>query len=162
MKHCLIAVLLALPVLSACENEAASGGSHFVETLSGTPVVREYDAGRLRFGEAVYRQHCADCHGTQAEGAKDWRKRDAQGFYPPPPLNGSGHAWHHPGRTLRDMIRNGSGRDEQGRLQGGMPAWQGKLAEHEIDAVVIWLQSLWPDPVYAAWAERIERTAENR
>jgi mono/diheme cytochrome c family protein len=34
-----------------------------------------------------------------------------------------------------------------------MPAWKGKLSDAQIDAVIEWMQSTWPDPVFAAWHE---------
>ena len=83
------------------------------------------------------------------------RKRKPDGKYPPPPLNGSGHAWHHSRAMLHEMIRTGSRPGE-----GDMPAWQGKLTGDEIDAVISWFQSLWPDQVYAEWYEMQERGNE--
>ncbi len=123
-----------------------------ISTLSGSAIVRKEDPELVRKGEAVFRRHCAACHGRQAEGAPDWRRRGEDGFYPPPPLNGTGHAWHHPTAMLRDMIRNGSPPG-----QGRMPAWGDKLSAEEIDAVIAWFQSLWPDEVYAAWYDREQR-----
>lgn len=87
------------------------------------------------------------------EGAPNWRQRDADGFFPPPPLNGRGHEWHHPTAMLRAMIRDGSPPG-----QGKMPAWGDKLSEQEIAAVVEWFQSRWPDPVYAAWYDMQQRS----
>src|SRR3546814_14205867 len=31
------------------------------------------DARQVALGEAVYRQHCASCHGAELEGQPDWR-----------------------------------------------------------------------------------------
>jgi mono/diheme cytochrome c family protein len=103
---------------------------------------------RLQEGRRIFLQHCAACHGPQAQGAPDWRKRDAQGRLPPPPLNGSGHDWHHSLATLKEIILSGSAAE-----QGNMPAWKGKLSDAQIDAILAWLQSLWPPAVYAAWQE---------
>jgi mono/diheme cytochrome c family protein len=102
----------------------------------------------LALGEQVYQQHCAGCHGDHAQGHEHWRKVGPDGNYPPPPLNGSGHAWHHSRAILRSVIKNGS--PPEG---GNMPAWKDKLSEREIEAVIDYFQSLWPDQVYAAWVE---------
>jgi mono/diheme cytochrome c family protein len=32
-----------------------------------------------------------------------------------------------------------------------MPGWRGKLSDDEIEAVIAWMQSLWPDDRYEAW-----------
>ena len=75
-------------------------------------------------------------------------------MYRPPPLNGSGHAWHHPKQTLHDMIKFGSPVDDSGKLTGRMPAWTGKLTDEQIDAIIAWFQSLWSDQVYAIWYDQ--------
>jgi len=38
-----------------------------------------------------------------------------------------------------------------------MPAWRDKLSDDEIDDIIVWFQSRWPDQVYAAW-QRMDRT----
>ncbi len=109
-------------------------------------VPRFHDPQQVAMGAQVYQRHCATCHGAQAEGAPDWRYRDEEGMFPPPPLNGSGHAWHHPRAWLKEMILNGSPPG-----QGRMPAWQGKLSVEETEAVIEWFMSQWPEPAYVAW-----------
>jgi len=115
-------------------------------------VNRVHDPKLVLQGESVYKLHCASCHGQHGEGAPGWRKRDADGMYPAPPLNGTGHAWHHSKDKLKDVILDGS---EPGK--GKMPAWRSKLSDQEVNAVIEWFQSRWPDPVYAAWYEEQER-----
>jgi mono/diheme cytochrome c family protein len=109
---------------------------------------RNYDAAVLAEGEKLFSVHCAQCHGQNAQGHPQWRKVGADGKYPPPPLNGSGHAWHHSRAVLRNVIKNGSPPG-----QGNMPAWEGKLTAQQIEHVIDYFQSLWPDPVYSAWIE---------
>ncbi len=145
-KEILIIGLLAA-VLSACDGS---------EQMGSVPVLmtpdRQLDPQQLAMGERVFQANCAVCHGAQAQGAPDWRKRDADGFYPAPPLDGSGHAWHHSLVMLEDMITNGS---PDGK--GKMPAWKGKLNQQEIQATLAWFQSQWPQPVYDAWYEMQQR-----
>ncbi|MCK4587196.1 MAG: cytochrome c [Gammaproteobacteria bacterium] len=134
-------------LVSACDGE---------NTNAGLPVPnappRQLDATQLALGKQVFQNSCALCHGAMAEGAANWRKKDADGFYPAPPLNGSGHAWHHSTEVLSSVINNGSVKG-----QGKMPAWNGKLSEQEIKAVIVWFQSKWPQPVYDAWFEMQQR-----
>ncbi len=102
----------------------------------------------LAQGERVFQANCASCHGTQAQGAPNWERPGVDGKYPPPPLDGSAHAWHHPRNALRQVIKEGTV-----RIGGNMPAWGDKLSDAEIDAVIAWFQSRWPDEIYAAWTE---------
>lgn len=39
-----------------------------------------------------------------------------------------------------------------------MPAWSGTLSGADIDAVIIYFQSLWPEEIYQAWLD-IDRRA---
>ncbi len=110
---------------------------------------RWYSEAQLQLGEQVYGQHCASCHGKQAEGTPDWRKTGPDGKYPPPPLNGTAHAWHHSLRVLLRQIRMG------GKPLGGtMPGFAGKLSNEEMLAAIAWFQSHWPDNIYRIWEER--------
>lgn len=113
-------------------------------------AARKLDPEKLKRGGAVYSKNCASCHGANGEATPGWRTPGADGRYPPPPLDGSAHAWHHSTETLEEMIRKGSPGG------GGMPAWDGKLTNQEIDDVIVWIKSLWPDDVYEVWYKEIE------
>jgi thiol:disulfide interchange protein DsbC len=112
---------------------------------------RWYDPATVDQGATLFEQNCASCHGLNAEGTADWKKTDADGNYPPPPLNGSAHAWHHSKELLTRTIREGGA-----KLGGSMPAFAGKLTDREIEAVIAYFQSKWPDPVYQKWASANE------
>ncbi len=142
---------ISLLALVGCDNGSKDLAAGVIESLTGPALERVADPKVIEQGERVFRQHCAQCHGQQAEGHPNWRKPDADGKYPPPPLNGTGHAWHHPKLWLKQMIQDGS------RPQGNMPAWRDKLTDDEIEAVIAWFQSQWPDRVYAAWYEMQNR-----
>lgn len=113
---------------------------------SSAPV---FDAGVVRRGRRLYLQHCAQCHGERAQGASNWTKPGPDGKYPAPPLNGTGHAWHHPMPALRYTIGHGTE-----AVGGGMPAWGDRLTDDEIDAIIAWFQSGWPPELYRAWERR--------
>ncbi len=151
MKRSLVVMVVAVAgLLAGCEGEGPAPGAS-IGTLSGPAVARDFDPERLARGEALFRRHCAGCHGERAEGDPQWRKIGPDGRYPPPPLDGSGHAWHHPRAWLERMIRDGS------RPEGNMPGWGEVLSEEEIGAVVDWFQSLWPERVYATWHDMHQR-----
>ena len=107
---------------------------------------RWYDRSRVESGAKVYAGHCAVCHGARGEATPDWRRREPDGSFPPPPLNGTAHTWHHPFAILARQIKFGAPGGG-----GKMPTFQAKLTDEEIVNVIAWFQSLWPDDVYAQW-----------
>jgi mono/diheme cytochrome c family protein len=113
------------------------------------PGERRYEAATLAEGRQLYQRYCQDCHGADAVGGPEWRRRNADGSFPPPPLNGTGHTWHHPLAQLYAVI-------EQGR--GTMPAWGDILNDEQIAALVYWMQSHWPERVYDAWYQIDQRS----
>lgn len=140
-------IAVALLGLSACDNDKVTGGLPVPEAPE-----RQYDPQQIAMGERVYKSECASCHGDTAQGAENWRKRGPDGLFPAPPLNGNGHTWHHSMAVLTGIIRNGSPDNKR-----SMPAWEGRLTDQEIEAVVMWFQSKWPQPVYDAWYEMQQR-----
>lgn len=95
-------------------------------------------------GARLFQEHCAQCHGPEAQGHPDWQ---TPGVVAAPPLNGTGNDWKRSRAELLAVIQNGTSR-------GGvavMPAWKGRLSEPEIADVVAWFQTLWPPEVYATW-----------
>ncbi len=113
---------------------------------------RWYTPNQVERGRVTFATHCARCHGRNAQGTPEWRETDANGNYPPPPLNGSAHAWHHPLPVLTRVI-------EQGGipLGGVMPGFSAMLDRGEIRETIAFFQSFWPDETYARWAELGER-----
>ena len=149
MKTYLAGALLAVLALTACER-----------TPSGTdagPPDRYQDAQQIARGQAVYEKVCLECHGVGGKGQPgDWRVRDAAGRFPPPPLDDSAHAWHHPTAVLLEAIRDGSPGG-----QGNMPAWKGTLSEQAMQDVVAYIKTLWSDPVYQLWWEMERQSLED-
>ena len=136
-------------LLAACSDQPA-----MVKTSStpapATPAVTAphgLDAKLIARGGEIYKANCVACHGANAEGAPNWSKKGADGKFPPPPLDASGHGWHHPKSMLVQTIREGTL-----KLGGGMPAWKGTLTDEDIEAVLSWIQSRWPEDVYKSWA----------
>lgn len=109
-------------------------------------TTRWYTPAQVVQGRKLFADHCAECHGNHAEGAKSWKTQDKDGSFRPPPLDGTAHTWHHDLPLLRMIVREGS------VARGGkMPAFAERLSTTEIDAVLAWLQSLWPEDVYRRW-----------
>lgn len=111
-------------------------------------VVRNIDTIKYSYGQKLFLKNCASCHGNKAEGTEHWRKTNKDGKYPPPPLNGTAHAWHHSLKVLSDIIKDGTA-----DIGGDMPAWKDKLSDKEIESILVFIQAQWPDEIYAIWYE---------
>jgi len=114
-----------------------------------TPGKRGEFAMIVRGGQ-LFSENCAQCHGDLAQGHPQWQQPDASGKYPAPPLDGSGHAWHHPTTALVRTIKFGTL-----AIGGGMPAWKDKLSDEDIGAIIQWFQSRWPEEIYQEWQTRV-------
>ncbi|MBT9590743.1 MAG: cytochrome c [Thiobacillus sp.] len=156
-----LAALLTGLLLSACDQAPESDVSQVpvggeVAGADAAPLDRKLDPAQIVRGQAVYDKNCLECHGANGKGQPgDWRIRNAEGRYPPPPLDDSAHAWHHPTKVLMEAIRDGSPGGE-----GNMPAWQGKLSEQEMQDTVVYIKSLWSDPVYRLWMKMEQQSLE--
>lgn len=148
-------------LLSACSDDQATasnvGSAKNAVPSTAAPSKAWYRFEQVSAGARIYQDNCAACHGKRGEGAENWRKAGPDGKYPAPPLNGSGHAWHHPLNILFHTIKNGSPGG-----QGNMPAWGKKLSDEEIIAVIAWFQSKWPREIYNNWVQRDAAARSNR
>ncbi len=115
-------------------------------------IKRDVNLREFSRGQKLYQKNCAVCHGKNGEGNPDWRKVDEDGKFPAPPLNGTGHTWHHSTKVLVDTIKNGTA-----KIGGNMPAWKDKLSNQEINDILTWVKALWPDEIYATWYNRFHQ-----
>lgn len=109
---------------------------------------RWYSSEQATRGKELFARNCAGCHGKQGEATPDWQKPNEQGQFPPPPLNGTAHTWHHPLDLLRRTVKEGGV-----KVGGSMPAFGGVLSGEDINDVLAYVQSLWPEEIYATWAK---------
>lgn len=139
--------MLQIFLITACSSQSESHDSASNKTNISN---RWYSAGQITQGGQLYKSNCASCHGDKAQGlTKNWKETLADGSYPPPPLNGTAHAWHHPlPQLLRTIERGGV------PLGGVMPGFADKLNDKERLAVVAYFQSFWADDIYQSWEER--------
>ena len=116
------------------------------------------DASGIPSGQELFKKYCSSCHGVEAVG------QDAS--QPPggwddnnnrlaPALNGTGHAWHHPPSLLFQYIKEGS-IDET----SPMPAFGDQLNDDEIQSIIGYMQSLWPDEIMNKYIERFKDEKE--
>ncbi len=115
--------------------------------LLGQQVARASDD--LAQGAALYAEHCASCHGAELEGAPDWRRRGADGLYPAPPHDETGHTWHHGDRLLFDYTKLGGEATLATRgvldFESGMPGFGHLLTDDQIRDVLAFIKSTWPE-----------------
>jgi len=123
-----------------------SGAVLAEETING----KWYTASQLKLGKKLFSENCAACHGAEGQGlATDWKKPLVDGSYPPPPLNGTAHTWHHPVPTLICTINDGGV-----PLGGKMPAFGDKLSDDDKTALIARINDWWPEDIYKGWVER--------
>jgi len=147
----------ALLGVAACSDQdskapsaPAASGSRSGSGQGVTP--RWYTQAQVEQGYGLFQQYCAECHKPDASGDPNWKEVNAEGKLPPPPLNGTAHAWHHPLPLLRQIVRNGGI-----PMGGSMPPFKEKLQPAEIDAILAWVQSHWSDEIYATWSRINQR-----
>jgi len=108
------------------------------------PKTDPSDAAKVALGAKVYAQHCAACHGAQLEGQPNWRSPLPNGRMPAPPHDESGHTWHHTDAVLFGITKYGLTPNYAPRgYQSDMPAFEGKLSDEEIWAVLSFITSHW-------------------
>jgi len=150
-----ILLLGAVFSLAACGQEGASTAQTAPDTLQKIAPAkadsprRKANFSQVARGGKIFQSNCASCHGAQAQGEPNWRQPRADGLNPAPPLNGTGHAWHHPKKMLMRTIKYGTP-GGKGRMQ----PWNDKLTDQEIEDITAWIISKWPDKIYSAWYQR--------
>lgn len=103
----------------------------------------------IELGQRVYADSCAACHGANLEGQPgfDWREKNPDGTFPAPPHDETGHTWHHADTLLFNYTANG-GQVFLGDVgKSGMPAFADVLTFQEIEAVLVYIKSTWPEPI---------------
>lgn len=112
----------------------------------------------LKAGEAVYANQCASCHGINLQGDPTWRIPYADGSFPPPPHDETGHSWHHDNQMLFAYTKKGGQEalTDMGitNFKSGMPAFKDVLTDEEIWEVLAFIRSTWPEQAKAVQAAR--------
>ena len=153
-----ILVLAGLLLLGSCQQDPSESpykaGS--VESASvsgpesgGADSSRWYSSDQVDLGAQVFADNYSDCHGVGAQGRyEDWKKKLSDGSFPPPPLNGDAHAWHHSLSVLLGVINQGGV-----PLGGTMPGFADSLNEAEKLAVIAFFQNFWSTQTYDNWLQ---------
>lgn len=101
-------------------------------------------------GRTVFKTNCQTCHGEKGIGqVENWREVLPNGKYPAPPLNGTGHTWHHSGTALLKTINTGGI-----AIGGTMPPFKEVLSDKDKRAVLSYIESLWPEKIHQMWLQK--------
>ena len=97
----------------------------------------------INHGKTLYKENCASCHGINLEGNPNWQTGvDEDGHRLAPPLDGSGHTWHHSKEQISNIIRYG--------LEVFIDNYQGKmignenLSDEESSLIYEYIYNMWP------------------
>ena len=100
---------------------------------------------QILLGSALYAENCASCHGNKLQGQPKWNiEKDSDGHNYAPPLNGTGHTWHHPDDYLFAVTKYGIEAMIKNTYPNNMPAYEDQLSDREIIAVLSYIKSQWP------------------
>jgi mono/diheme cytochrome c family protein len=127
--------------------------------VSAATAVALADAAdaEVRDGRDLYVENCASCHGAELQGQPQWRSPDEDGLYPAPPHDETGHTWHHDDAMLTDTITRGGQAvldDMNVPFTSGMPGFGSVLTDSEIEAILDYIKSTWPERIREMQAQR--------
>lgn len=92
-------------------------------------------------GKKIYAIHCASCHGANLEGQSNWREKGANGLYPAPPHDDSGHTWRHSDNYLIRSVKYSFA--DIPDYKSNMPAFEKTLTDNEVIAALTYIKSHW-------------------
>ena len=119
--------------------ETTYSHSHFPITRDSTLIIAR--------GKIIYENNCVSCHQVNLVGAENWKGLDEDGHRKAPPLNGTGHTWHHDDASLHNIIKYGLAKivkDYDGKMIG----FGDKINDKQIDSVLSYIKSHWEDQIY--------------
>ena len=103
-------------------------------------------------GKLLYLANCVTCHGVNLQGNPNWRSgTDKDGQRLPPPLNGTGHTWHHSPEPLFQIIKYGLkiyDENYEGKMVGNE-----NLTNKEIYSLLEYIKSVWPEELRTNYTE---------
>jgi len=139
-----------LPTVAVCAALVLASCERTPEPAAPPRSERIFSVEQVTLGARLYQQHCAQCHGPNAQGHPDWQ---TAGVVAAPPLDSTGNAIKRSRASLLAVIRDGAVRNGA----PVMPAWKGRLSDGDIEAVISWFQALWPPEVYDTWRKTAAR-----
>lgn len=142
MKRC-FALLLALLPWHLSPGLGATPAAHFANA-DNSALVRE--------GHGIYMLSCSSCHGRRLEGQALWQVMDQYAGRRAPPQDATGHTWQHSDEALFQKTKFGRFPSEPTHRRYYMPAFAGRMTDHQILAVLAFIKSSWPVGIRASQA----------
>lgn len=134
----LLAVILAAAIGAGLASAAAldlppARGGHLADADNRATVLQ---------GRQIYQRQCAACHGRSLQGQPLWQLQDAFAGRRAPAHDQTGHTWLHADEDLFRMIK--LGRFDEAGPATFMPAFQDRLSDGDILAVIAFIKASWP------------------
>ena len=120
-------------------SETSYSHSHF-------PITRD-SVLMIARGKIIYENNCVSCHLVNLVGAENWKGLDEDGHRKAPPLNGTGHTWHHDDASLHNIIKYGLAKIVK-NYDGKMIGFGDKINDKQVDSVLSYIKSHWEDEIY--------------
>ena len=120
-------------------NQISYAHSHFPITRDSTLMIAR--------GKIIYENYCVSCHQVNLSGAENWEGIDEDGHRKAPPLNGTGHTWHHNDASLHNIIKYGLAKIVK-NYDGKMIGFGDKINDNQVDSVLSYIKSHWEDEIY--------------
>jgi len=137
---------------------AITGGSLFWERYTNTTATAadHRNAAQVGLGHTLYDQHCAYCHGVDLAGQAGWDGDFPEGGRPALPLDGSAPIWRLTDHDLFDITKFGGQPFSPPSYRNEMPAYEGRLADADMWAILAYIKSRWPQDVHDRQRETTE------
>jgi mono/diheme cytochrome c family protein len=136
MKHVALLLLFAIAAV-------VGGGALFRLDARGHFADAD-DATLVAEGQRLYAANCASCHGAHLEGAPDWKFAGPGGELRAPPHDATGHTWMHSDEMIFHFAKFGLADMAPPGFISDMPAFDGKMSDHQIVATIAFIKSKWP------------------
>jgi len=129
---------------------AVGGFFYFMTKSQPVAEIKQIDDevlyAQIQLGSQLYATNCASCHGEQLQGNPKWNiTTDEDGDNLPPPLNGTGHTWHHSPEQLFNIIKYGLkiyNEGYKGKMQGNPD-----LSDEDVWSILAYIKYVWPESI---------------
>jgi mono/diheme cytochrome c family protein len=152
MMNLKLKISFLLPAVFMFLMVACGGSGEFdIDATHEVTIVVESEQTSYE-GEVLYLANCATCHGVNLQGNPNWRSgTDKDGQRLPPPLNGTGHTWHHSPKVLHEILKYGLkiyDENYEGKMVGNE-----NLTNKEIYSLLEYIKSVWPEELRTNYTE---------
>lgn len=142
-----VLLLICVAAVAAAAAAYFAAVLYFMNAEHPGPLLHPGDPFIVARGKDVYAAACASCHGADLQGQPNWQDRAPDGLLPAPPHDETGHTWHHADAVLFEITKFGVQRFAGADYKSAMPAFEGRLPDDDILAVLSFIKSRWPPDV---------------